>query len=175
MPHFSYTAKTIDGKTTSGSIEAVSLQAARSALQSMKLLPEHIEEKKTADDVIDWSFEKNENPAVAPKKGATAAASAPRTYFPIVDTLRLYVGWVLAGYVLALLLGAYQLTKPLPFEIPFVLSFLYSPLILQLTLAGFLFLLFSTVHRFLGGGLWRGTVLTVLAVAALYVYRINIV
>ena len=94
-------------------------------------------------------------------------------YFPLADTLRLYTGWLLTGYLTAYFLGSYQLIKPLPFEMPYVLAFLYSPLILSFTLACFLFLLATSIHRKLNGGPVSAVLAAIASVALFVFYRAN--
>ena len=166
MSLFSYTARDGNNKTVRGTIEAVSLQAARAALMEAKLQPDEIHEAL-----------QNEQKTVAQQDSSSVEQeTSPETrklYFPLTDTLRLYAGWLLAGYFAAYILGQYQLTKPLPFQIPYVLAFLYSDLILSFTLAAFLYLLITSIHKQTKGKFWSGVVLTGLAVGAFVLFRIN--
>jgi len=169
MPLFSYTARDGDNKTVRGTMDAVSLQAARAALMEMKLQSDEIHETTQSEQN---SSVPAQSEIDAPQKNESAAAPS-KLYFPIADTFRLYAGWLLAGYFVAYILGQYQLTKPLPFQIPYVLAFLYSPLILSFTLAAFLYLLITSIHKQIKGGFWTGVILTALAVGAFVLFRIN--
>lgn len=185
MTIFVYTALDKDGKTVRGTIDADSLQAASAALDNIKLVPEEIHEQtlnenKSQEKIKSvppqWqtapkipvedkvNFEKDE--LLTDDKGN-------RIYFHLLDTLRLYAGWLLVGYFTAYILGLYKLTKPLSFDIPYVLAFLYSPLILSFTLACFLFLLATSIHKRINGGTVGGVVITVLAVGVFVFYRTN--
>ena len=83
----------------------------------------------------DWTVE--EEPSVS--------VSQESLYFPIIDTLRLYAGWLLAWYAIIYGLGSYQASRTLPFEIPYLMGIYYSPLVLSFTLGAFLFLLFTSL------------------------------
>jgi len=191
MPLFTYKGHKEDGSVTEGSVDAVSMQAARDSLLEMKISVDDIREDggepaiafSNAWTVSDEQKEAPFAPNVAMTDGVTAPipdavlpppAPTTRIYFPIIDTLRLYAGWLLAGYILAFALGSYQAFKPLPFEIPYVLAFLTSPLILSFCLAAFLFLLFTDLHRLLRRGIFKGLVLTVLGAGVFVLFRINV-
>jgi len=187
MPLFSYTAKNQDGNIVRGTIDAVSLEAAKSALEEMNLIPEEIHEATVSEkkapeespvdtslDSLEKRLESETQPLQLKEESETGHEEKPkRIYFPIVDTFRLYAGWLLAGYFVAYILGIYQLTKPLPFEIPYVFAFLYSPLIFSFALAAFLFLLATNIQKRVHGGMLSGFVITLVAVGAFVVYRIN--
>ncbi len=100
--------------------------------------------------------------------------SSPKIYFPIVDTLRLYAGWLLAWYALVYGLGSYQSSRTLPFEIPYLMGIYYSPLVLSFTLGAFLFLLFTNLYRLAGRGIFLGILFSALAVACFVIYRMNV-
>lgn len=95
-------------------------------------------------------------------------------YFPLIDTLRLYAGWLLAWYCLVYALGNYQYARALPFRIPYVEGLFLSPLVLSFTLAAYLFLLFSSIWKILGKGFVRGGVLAILGIGAFVLYRMNV-
>jgi len=97
------------------------------------------------------------------------------TYFPLLDTLRLYAGWLLAWYCLVYALGSYQNERPLPFRIPYVEGLFLSPLVLSFTLAAFLFLLLTGIWKFIGKGIFTGLILTIVGVATFVLYRMNVV
>lgn len=168
MSLFSYTARDGDNKTVRGTIDAVSLQAARAALMEMKLQPDEIHEALQSERDTSFNVVSDDE---TPQSSETTATT--KLYFPITDTFRLYAGWLLAGYFVAYILGQYQLTKPLPFQIPYVLAFLYSPLILSFTLAAFLYLLITSIHKQIKGGFWSGVLLSILAIGAFVLFRIN--
>ncbi len=170
MPSFSYTAKDSNGQETRGKIDALNLQAAGDALKDMNLIPEEIHETTVNEKVEDWK---------APSFGNLEEAKdiqveeQAKPYFHLADTLRLYAGWLLAGYLAVYFLGFYKLTKPISIDIPYVLAFLYSPLILSFTLACFLFLILTSVNKIIKGRALSGVILTVVGVGVFVFYRAN--
>ncbi|MCF7844734.1 MAG: hypothetical protein K9M03_02815 [Kiritimatiellales bacterium] len=168
MPLFSYTARDGDNKTVRGTMDSASLQAARAALMEMKLQPDEIHETTQSEQDKAFNVIPEDNDIKDIGEDTTR-----KIYFPITDTFRLYAGWLLAGYFVAYILGQYQLTKPLPFQIPYVLAFLYSPLILSFTLAAFLYLLATSIHKQLKGGFWKGVFIAAIGIGIFVLFRIN--
>lgn len=95
-------------------------------------------------------------------------------YLPLVSTLRLYAGWLLAWYGLFVGLGYYATVRSLPLDIPFVMSFYASPLIFTITVAVFLFLLFTEIQRVIHGKLISGVVLTVSGFAVFIIVNLSL-
>ena len=87
-----------------------------------------------------------------------------KEYYPLSDTLRLYAGWLLAWYLAIYAIGWYQQTRSLPLHLPIIDELFRSSLIFGFTLATFLLLLLSSVHRAIGRGLVAGALLTVLGI-----------
>ncbi len=94
----------------------------------------------------------NDQPAATPQ--------VSKGYYPLVDTFRLYAGWLLAWYFLIYALGSYQWLRHLPFQIPFLGDLFQSTLILDFACACFLFLLLTSLHRRMGRGWVLGILLT---------------
>ena len=95
-------------------------------------------------------------------------------YYPIVDTLRLYAGWLLAFLAVIFAAGSYQHLRILPFEASIIDEWSESGLLLQVTFLTFLFLLFSEIHRALGRGLWKGLFLTMIGFVLFVAFRVNV-
>jgi len=95
-------------------------------------------------------------------------------YEPLIVTLRLYAGWLLAWYFVLYAFGGYQAVRDLPFRIPLVDEFLASPLLAEASLAVFLFLLLSSVHRTAKGGALLGLSLTLLGIILVGLFSVNI-
>jgi len=171
MPQFTYSAISKRGELKEGTIEAISLQAARDALKEMQLTPEEIHES-TAAEQVEFAPSVPPLPVEFSPPPATASGAAPvtRTYFPLIDTLRLYAGWLLAWYAI----GNFQNFRSLPFEIPYLEGLFLSPLVLQFTLGAFLFLLCTGLWKLLGKNLWGGLLLTMLGVAGFVLFRMNV-
>lgn len=88
-------------------------------------------------------------------------------YYPLVDTIRLYAGWLLAWYLLFVALGYYTFERQMPWDIPIVEGFFFSPLIFRFISGIFLFLALSSLHKLLRGKLLSGVLLVLLG-AGLY-------
>ncbi len=92
------------------------------------------------------------SPALAVQaRAAPLPAGTKHDYHPLVATLRLYAGWLLAWYGLFVALGYYTHVRALPWSIPFVEAFFISPLIFSFIVAIFLFLMLGSIHRLLHG------------------------
>ncbi|NOS67419.1 MAG: hypothetical protein HOO67_03595 [Candidatus Peribacteraceae bacterium] len=94
-------------------------------------------------------------------------------YHPLISTLRLYAGWLLACLFTVYAFGVFQQIRALPFRLPLLDEWMDSPMILNSTLVTFLFLLLSSVHQIIGRGLWKGAMLAVIGFFALVVFRMN--
>ena len=164
MPLFTYTARRADGTSTQGQIDAVSTQAARDVLKEINLEVEELHEATLS-----------EKQTAKPPLAKRMPPFFSKTYFPLVETLRIYAGWLLALLSVAYILGAYQYTKELPIDLPFVGGLIFSPLLLQVALLSFLILLLSSVHRALKGSMLMGSVLVFVGAVTFFLYRINVV
>lgn len=114
---------------------------------------------------------------VAPLKKvepASQKAKSTHSYLPLMATLRLYAGWLLAWYGLFVALGYFTTVRQLPFEIPFVQAFYFSPLIFTFTAGIFIFLLLSAVHKALHGKLVTGILLTLVGVGLVTSLRLSL-
>lgn len=109
-------------------------------------------------------IEKKLDQTVAPAPAATAAPSAK--YVPLLDTVRLYAGWLLAWYVVFVAAGYYAFQRELPVDIPFVEGFFFSPLIFRFVTAMFLFLSLSSLHKLIHGKMLSALLLFIAGVAA---------
>jgi len=113
--------------------------------------------------------------AGGPKKPADPNPNnGKKIYHPLLSTLRLYAGWLLAWYGLFVALGYYSHVRTLPFNIPFVEAFFLSPLIFTFVVAIFLFLMLTSIKRVVGGGIFTGFVLTILGIGSLVFVRMSI-
>jgi len=94
-------------------------------------------------------------------------------YHPLIDTLRLYAGWLFACLFIIYALGSYPLLNDASWTIGLLTEWINSPLILQVFFTTFLFLLLSSVHRAMNRGLWKGVLLTIAGFLLLVVFRAN--
>jgi hypothetical protein len=92
-------------------------------------------------------------------------------YTSIFSTLRLYAGWLLAWYAVFVSLGYYVHTRALPFSIPFVEAFYLSSLMFSITLASFVFLLLSSIHRITQVSRITGIMLGIVGIALFLVLQ----
>ena len=99
MSLFFYRARDNKNIQREGTIDALSLQHARDLLKIKGLFAEEIHQAILEEQSI--------------KK-------AP--YLPLIDTLRLYAGWLLAWYGLVFAIGAYQYRGILPFHSELIAS-----------------------------------------------------
>lgn len=155
-------------------------------VQSSYLTPNLILEEEMPDTVSETDPEyetqsaqelsANEDEQKETEKTKKKQRKKKKVYYPFSETLQLYAGWLLAWYCIVYALGSYQYTREVSFHIPFIEALLppFSPVVLTFTLAAFLFLLFSSIHRGLGGGKPKAFLLTVIAVAAFSLYRLNV-
>ncbi|MSR87366.1 hypothetical protein EXS70_04325 [Candidatus Peribacteria bacterium] len=94
-------------------------------------------------------------------------------YHPLVDTLRLYVGWLLSCLLFVEALGSYQILRHLPWSLPLVTDWVTSPMIIRVTFLVFLFLALSSLHTLLRKGLWTGLLLTLVGFLAFVFFSVN--
>lgn len=92
-------------------------------------------------------------------------------YHPLLNTLVLYAGWLLAWYGIFVALGHYASSRALPWDIPFVQAFYISPFIFTITSAIFFFLMFSAINRAIHGKWIGGILFTILGIAATFAIR----
>lgn len=196
MAKYSYTASNAKAETVSGTLHAESIASAQSALFAMGLMPAEIFESRedksdsasthrhpSQSGPVDWeSVDERSLHTVLdstnrlPPQSPHLQSEREREYFPIGDTLRLYAGWLLAWYFLVYALGGYQLSRSVPFRIPYVEAWLppYSPLILTFACGSFLYLLMTQIHAMIGGGRLKGFLLSITGIVCFVLYRINV-
>jgi hypothetical protein len=104
----------------------------------------------------------------------TTTSTSTKSYLPITSTLGLYAGWLLAWYGFFVAFGYYATVRTLPWDIPFVRAFYVSPLIFSFTVAIFLFLLLSKIHRMMQGRLIAGIFLAIVGVVVFFAVRLSL-
>lgn len=105
---------------------------------------------------------------------AEAQEPSPARYYPLTSTMRLYAGWLLAWYFALYALAGYQVTRSLPFRFPLLDDVLSSTLVAQISMGLFLFLLLTSLHRALRGGVLLGITLTFFGVILALLFAVNI-
>lgn len=190
MTRFSFIARNMKGDVVRDSLEAASTQDARAILVEKGLLVEDIhEDATTPQPTLDALSSTSSFPAwttvddhaasptelKAPlKNNSSKDASSPSFYFPFLETLRLYAGWLMAWYLGIYALGYYQQSRGLPFALEYIENLYRSPLVLSFTLGAFLFLFFSNIHRVMGRGKLLGFILFAVGVGVFILYRKNV-
>lgn len=144
-------------------------ESAASVTSAVKMQPSVSTEPKRK--TIAFTEEKIEKaaPVRAPEK-----IDRPHIYHPIVSTLRLYAGWLLAWYGLFVALGYYAHVRSLSWDLPFVEAFYLSPLIFSFTVAIFLFLVLGAIHRAHQGRWISRIVLGLLGIGAFLGVRMSV-
>lgn len=172
MNEFMYQAKDASGASVNGKVRADSLQDAREAVIALGLEPfeiyqappnRHIPESPVTAD--------SHTPVMEP-----VPKTEPRAvgYFPLLETLRLYAGWLLAWYCLIYAIGSYQFMNDLPFRLPYAESLFLSPLVLSFTFAAYLFLLFSGLYKRAKNRKAVGIALLGIGTVLFILYRMNV-
>lgn len=96
---------------------------------------------------------------------ASPPSYEPPLYVPLIETARLYAGWLMAWYGMVFLLGGQQAAGKLPLRIDWLEGIYRSPLIVICAFATFLFLLLTEIHGALRGGAASGFLLLLAWVA----------
>ncbi len=178
MPTFSYTGRDNRGRIDRGTMDAASAEEVRQKLRERNVTVEEILETRPAAPQASVGF----TPAmpwttIEDKKEERKTEKAMQTeelaYIPLVETLRLFAGWLIAWYGIVYLLGDLMMQQKLPVYIPYLEALFVSDLVLRFTLATFLFLLLSTVHKAMGKGVGKGIILTIVGVALFVVFHLN--
>lgn len=193
MPLFYYEAISDDGDHVRGTVEAISAQAARAALRQDHLEAEELHEATLAErrelegympaqpsreeaSVRPTPVPPEKSHKILEKEKSEPVPKQAKAYYPFIDTLRLYAGWLLAWYCLVYAIGGYQYNKRIFLHVPYVEALLppFSSIVFSFTLASFLFLLLTSIHKIMGGTKLRTFGLVLLGVAAFALYRINV-
>lgn len=144
MQSFTYVARMNDGSLSRGNIEARNITEARASLL------------QTFTDILDLQ----QLPADTVPEGPVYR------YYPLVETLRLYCGWLCA-----LLFVLYAVGAPYVLHwntsLYLVRDWVTAPLFRDVSLAAFLFLFATSLHRRVHGGMLTGLLLLVVSLAAL--------
>ena len=174
MTEYRYRAIDSSGTEKEGTIRSGSLNGAKDAVIAMGLDPLEVYEKQAQilPEVAPFPLYSDLQKVHATEKISTQ--SEPRQYFPLLETLRLYAGWLLAWYCLVYALGSYQFMRNLPFHVPYAESLFLSPLVLSFTFAAYLFLMLSGFYVTGGRKKLQGIILLIAGIAVFLVYRMNV-
>lgn len=157
MALYSYVARNEKGLIVRGTLDAPGAQAAHAALRDMNLQSQELVQTFAGDA----------------DEASSPSDAKPDGYAPLVDTLRLYAGWLLAWYFAVFALGSYQFTRSLPVRISFIEELFLSPMMLGFACLCFLFLVLSRIHQATGKGVLKGIGLTVVGFVLFAVFFAN--
>ncbi len=169
MPSFPYVARTSEGTLERGSIDAETVQQARERLHRRGLTVEEL----AGDATIGFS----ETPAWTVTGGSTKAvkeATEKPEYIPLLQTLRLFAGWLMAWYGIIFLAGSYRADGRIPYDIPAIEGLAASPLVLRFAFGTFLFLALTDLHKKAGSKAIVGVLLAIVGVGLMWVFHLNV-
>ena len=179
------------GTQRKGSLQAASKRAAFDTLShtqdlTLTLLREDGKERSGPDPELDrWQHSQvppalptNVDQGAGLSVGAFEPEPTPRqstsSYIKLSSTLSLYASWLLAWYGLFSAVGYYSLFRDVPIDIPGTEGFLFSPLIVSVMLAIFLFLLCHTIVEAIRAGRMVTAIIFFVGTALFFVVRMNI-
>lgn len=179
MPTFSYTGRDNRGRIDRGTMEAASAEEVRQKLKERNVTVEEILETRPSvqtnpvgfTPAMPWTTVEDKKEERKTERAIQAEALA---YIPLVETLRLFAGWLLAWYGMVYLLGDLMMQQKMPVDIPYLEALFVSDLVLRFTFGTFLFLLLTTIHHALGKGIGKAIMLTIAGVTAFVVFHLNV-
>ena len=136
-------------------------------------LPQKVEPMKEVPSGVQFSPTKD-TATLSHSEGETQEENVQQSYHPIITTLRVYAGWLLAWYGLFVAIGYYTHVRAMPWDIPFVEAFFVSPLIFSFIVAIFLFLFLGSIHQLIKGKILSGSLLTILGVILFITFRVSL-
>ena len=171
MPLFSYTGTDSDGQSVSGTLEADTQDAAHNTLKDVGIDVVSLE----VQGAFPLEREGTEVREELEEKEVQKVQHREETdYYPLIDTIRLYAGWLLAWFGAVFALGFYQSTRPLSFRIPYVENLSQSPVLFQAALGLFLLLLFSGFYKATGRNIVAGLMLLCIGLAGFAYVLLNL-
>ena len=94
-------------------------------------------------------------------------------FLPLLETMRLYAGWLLAWYFFVFAIGGYQLTHSLPFDLPFIDELVTSSVAITVSFGCLLLLLLSSIRKMLPKNLLLSIVFFLLWIGAVVFFGLN--
>lgn len=179
MPQFSYIARDDKGRINRGKIDADTMDDVREDLRKKNLTVDQIiEVQSTAAKIgvnptMPWTNTDDVKEEKQIERAIKTEKTKEKNYVPLVDTLRLFAGWLLAWYALVYILGDLQLHGGISADTPYIEALFTSPLVLRFTAGTFLFLLCTGLHKWMKGGIGKGITLTVVGVFLFVVFHLN--
>ncbi len=169
MPSFPYVARTSEGTLERGTIDADNVQQARERLHRRGLTVEEL----AGDATVSFS----ETPAWTVTGSSVKTAkevNQKAEYIPLLQTLRLFAGWLMAWYGIIFIAGTYRADGRIPYDIPAIEGLASSPLVLRFAFGTFLFLALTDLHKKAGSKAIVGVLLTIVGVGLMWVFHLNV-
>lgn len=167
MALYTYIAEDTSGEKQRGTLEADTYDQARETLRRKDL---------SILSLAEFTLSEEDPLAVASMpwgaKAKPVAAVEPVSYLPLIETLRLFAGWLIAWYGLVFLLGGLQIKHSISENIPFISALFSSDLVLRFSFATFIFLLLTSLHAWMGKGIAKGIVLTLAGILLIIGFHI---
>lgn len=169
MALYTYIAEDEAGQKQRGTVDADSYDQARESLRRKNLSILSLAEFTLSEadplpvESMPWGAK------AKPMQEAEAVS-----YVPLVETLRLFAGWLLAWYGLVYLLGGLQMKRSISQDIPFISALFSSGLVLRFSFATFVFLLLTSVHAWTGKGIAKGIALTLVGIALVIAFHLTV-
>ncbi len=95
------------------------------------------------------------------------------SYAPVLDTFRLYAGWLCAWYVAIFALGSLSYLDRLPSRIDLLEDLIVSPTIINFCFGAFLFLLLTSLYKKLHANIPTGMIFGIAWLSTLLIFRLN--
>lgn len=173
MPSFPYVARTSHGTLERGTIDAPSIEQAKKQIHNKGWTIEEIAGNTIIgfEEAPAWTTTE-ETPQ--PTSSSIVKSDAEIVYIPLMQTLRLFAGWLMAWYGIIYLAGTYRADGRLPYDIPLIQSLASSDLVLRFSFAVFLFLLLGDVHVWLGKKSIIGALLTITGIVTMWIFHVNV-
>lgn len=170
MPTFPYVARTPNGTLERGIIDASSADEAKKQIHAKGWsIEEFAGEAAGMTDIPTWTTTDRVSDTAKMPVMDTATV-----YIPLIQTLRLFAGWLMAWYGIIYLAGSYRADGRLPYDIPLIQSLAASDLVLRFAFAVFLFLLMTDLHKWTGSKAILGVFFTIIGIALMWLFHINV-
>lgn len=173
MPSFPYVARTPNGTLERGIVDVDTIDAVKTYIHAKGWTVEEIAGDSQAPfiETPTWTTIEHGN--------ASTTMQAPvieleTVYIPLLQTMRLFAGWLMAWYGLIYFAGTYRGDGRLPYDIPLIQSLASSDLVLRFSFAVFLFLLLSDVYTWTAKKAVIGVFVTIVGITAMWMFHVNV-
>lgn len=172
MPSFPYVARTPNGTLERGVVDVASIEEATAHIHAKGWTIEEIgsDSQTSFQQTPTWT---------TTEQHSTVTSSSPvieleTVYIPLLQTIRLFAGWLMAWYGIIYLAGTYRGDGRLPYDIPFIQSLASSSVVLRFSFAVFLFLLLSDIYGWIGKKPALGVLITLIGLATMWMFHVNV-